>query len=164
VTTCPCPPVPVGQRAFWCDVHQCAKTEHRRRLCIGNPSYRAAWDEGRGPGQLHGDTGQPRELPAWLQCGHRGEVAKTLFARDYGCGCGEITLHRCDRFDELVVLKLPKTQKPIVVTGYTGRACKTCPIPADSPVQRLSASLRQPGAEPAHTAPGSVAAAFRQTR
>lgn len=36
---------------FWCERHQCWKTQHYHELCQTRPGYRQMWEEERGPGQ-----------------------------------------------------------------------------------------------------------------
>lgn len=43
--------VPGPHGTFWCQYHQCRKTQHYRDLCRGMPGYRKLWNEGHGPGQ-----------------------------------------------------------------------------------------------------------------
>jgi len=45
MTACTCP------LAGYCDRHGIDKSEHWHQLCQTRDNYRAAWDEGRGPGQ-----------------------------------------------------------------------------------------------------------------
>ena len=48
---------------FWCERHQCWKTQHYHELCQTRPGYRQMWEEGRGPGQQskpRAKSGKPR--------------------------------------------------------------------------------------------------------
>ncbi len=45
MTACTCP------LAGWCERHQVVKHKTWHKLCQSHAKYRAAWDEGRGPGQ-----------------------------------------------------------------------------------------------------------------
>lgn len=177
MANCVCCQLPPETRVFWCPNHKTFKTPHWSELCRTRPAYRAAWEAGRGPGQIHGagplveaasgDGGVVSDLPAWLACDQRGPVATTLMARDFGCGCGTIQLHTCRYFSEPIVLKVRNEARRAMigkVEGYTGRTCATCPIPGGLPVQQSSVSPRQPDAAPAHVVPGSAAAASRSTR
>jgi hypothetical protein len=63
----------------WCERHGCKKTPHWHHLCQTRDDYRAAWDAGHGPGQVHPAAGElPRDYPkvttqAW-------DLAKSLAA------------------------------------------------------------------------------------
>jgi len=37
---------------FWCESHQCRKTQHWKQLCETQPKHRERWNEGRGMGQV----------------------------------------------------------------------------------------------------------------
>lgn len=78
---CPCP-LPDGER-FFCEPHQVTKTSHLRNLCLTDPRYRRAWDEGKGPGQLVA-TSSPKELPP---LGEQVIGFLTSMAAFFGDGC-----------------------------------------------------------------------------
>lgn len=47
---------------FWCERHKCKKNATWHRLCQTRSDYRAAWDEGYGPGQIGTARRKPRKL------------------------------------------------------------------------------------------------------
>lgn len=129
MANCVCGQLPPETRTVWCPNHKTLKTLHWSELCRTRPAYRAAWDNGTGPGQAK--TSTPTEIPAWMTCQHRGRQAAQLPARDYGCGCGFIQLHDCQHFQELTVLKLRNEARHALaaaVENYTGRTCASCSL------------------------------------
>ena len=72
-------------------------------------------------------------IPLWMQCEHYGPVVQLLPGRQFACGCGEIPLHRCERYGDLVFHRLaPRTIQKIRTAGdapdFRGRTCETCEL------------------------------------
>ena len=61
---------------FWCQFHQCRKTQHWKRLCETRPKHRDKWNAGRGMGQSAG--GQSEIQPAVPPTGPGTELSRML--------------------------------------------------------------------------------------
>lgn len=86
---CTCNPT---EYPFYCERHQCRKTEHWHTLCKTKSSYRSLWDKGKGPGQPSAPLG-----PLPLQGRRKGvgdhlkDVTTELkLTMKQGCNCNAL--------------------------------------------------------------------------
>ena len=133
-SACACPPFPDGERRMWCDRHQCWKTRNAVELCQTRPEYRAAWDAGRGPGQVH--TTKPLQPPAAaVACVYRSQQpAAEIPGEMLECKCKSLSLYDCGVFGELVSVAILKRAWRNILSAwnrefrarYKGRSCDVC--------------------------------------
>jgi hypothetical protein len=78
-------------------------------------------------------SGHVSGIPSWMQCEFYGPVELTSQGRTYACGCTDIPFHRCERFGDLVTMRLH--EKPIQkllasndIPEFRGRTCATCEL------------------------------------
>ena len=97
-TQCQCNIANVQSGWTFCERHKILKTPHWIRLCQNNPDYWQAWEEGRGPGQVHEPLPKQTKRPA---AGPGTELKKLLgkigIVERNGCKCRDMAV-KMDRW------------------------------------------------------------------